>query len=1734
MAGFSQKVSEIQAALAALLRDLQTSDAKIDAFGKGLAGSVENAKNITDLTNAVKRLAQATSEVNTSAFSQVTASAKQLEQTLSNLNITGVTKTTQALEQQAQVLRQVAALQDSINIARRGPIPSQEIFKARQQTALSLIQQKAPGADEIKALQLAADLAEGQAQGRVRLGGGTRLRTDQLSQEFEAIASQKSINVRGIEQSLSQQNYVQQYNSEGSAAAIAAQEKVNAANARRAQEIDALNSIDADMIAAQKRQIEQALRVSAEEEKLALAAQQEAAARKEAAEAARAARRAPYEQQAAGLSPTAQTLLRANKPEFFQGQGDLLDKQQIARLEQQAKLYQQVSREAEKLSGGKTQLVPQGFSAQSYIDLSSGLTKVVAQAQTAEGHFVNLNGHLNSNGKLVADLSSRYGGLFDVLGKNITKVAEFAFATAAVYGAVRKLGDAFKTVVDTQDELTQISLAIKDLGENAERFQTSFLNQSVQAGIRTGQGFEESLQTGLSAFRLTANVQNLPERQQVASRLTETELGTQSVFGLTKEQSIDSIGAIYRQIVDSGRPAAEAVSDVNTLLDKFVVASRNSGVVGKELVQTFAQLYGSAKELGATDNQLVGITAAFSQVSNKSPAETATALKTLTERIYGAGAQDLADLGIAVKEIDQATGTARFRPIIDILKDAYQRSKESEAVSLQISQAIGSQRRAPEAKLLVQSVPEIERLTTAAGTVDKGGGQFKSTLQELQQNYTQTINRLSLVFDRFVQRILLDGGLLKDVTNFVKGLADVLERLSDIKDPQVFRNIKEGLAVLGAGALASALAGFTFVKRITLQFQELIGAIRGATVAEEQFKVAASSPVGVGAVSAAAAGGSVPVTPRINREKLQQGILALGAVAIPAFLELQSEGASVEGLTGAGARIAGGFIGFMVGGPGGALVGQEIGKFISDAIDLPGVFGTSEREKAGFTSAATNLSEQEINQLRNVRTDQLQGLRDNFQGNALASQAFNLAGRRGITSEGLDQQKAAFEAAGIDPALLRKIAASTGNGSVQEVLDFVEQLSNSGSKLNQEINDLRKQKSETSGSARDFNLDYSGSSTNISEAQLNTGKQIFDTVDQQIERIKQRLNQQVEGIGQGTTSLGLAQYGPGGPQYQQLQQQYLGGQIDVKQYQAGVDSLKELPTIAGQVLPLFQELGISTDGVIQKLYTLGPAAQQNFQQLIEPVIQAQQVTKEYEATQAAILALEALKPQAVNTAEAQQISEEIELLKQKLALKQADYAASKQYLSTVTPSLGNSINNLFGVYGKQQGTTIKGSPGSPAQFQAPGILNVDDYGIDQVRKALDETRKKQAELVKMFPEYAKEFAKQQFLLESGGGFKAVGGINQQFFNQALQEGQKQRLEKPDLVDLSKYSNEKIGQILERAANLQSQAVKLAPDLAQDAEKSRLLILRKNNDLLAQNGLSQEFLRAAIDDLTQSNEDVLRGHFNLPADYRAPTIFDYYDKGGREKGSINYPPVGGGEASLDLAQKIVDAILASQGKGGGGGTPNLAALGNTIEPGARPIGYPNPGTPGTPDKYIPPPSLPGLPGLEDLVPKQRNYAAEYKLLNPDYTAKKVKDTGVDPAKIKADEDALDQHGRHTTDASTRLNGLSAAAGKTAESQKSYADTIPNLILNSKNAADAFSKIADLNGVGLGKEMSSAVRTSLLQGFSTIPAGAIHLNVVINGQTVPTDNAKVTIQTPGAVGGGSQTLGATAPTARGRPQ
>jgi hypothetical protein len=699
----------------------------------------------------------------------------------------------------------------------------------------------------------------------------------------------------------------------------------------------------------------------------------------------------------------------------------------------------------------------------------------------------------------------------------------------------------------------------------------------------------------------------------------------------------------------------------------------------------------------------------------------------------------------------------------------------------------------------------------------------------------------------------------------------------------------------------------------------------------------------------------------------------------------------------AGAALAGTFLGSVTASPQLGLVGYGMAKSFLDNIDFSKFFGASEKEMGSFASALAeairkaNLTpEQKAKEDKNDQLTQEQEsqlaitARENFgkldqmlglgkfdqsyagfvNNQSRANRAIlNLPGQ-GISSEEIARYRrlvvngeqpqdfqdkrflsskndifganrynavgSLYQLLGSDQ--LRTLYEKSNVTDPTKFLQMFSELQQGRGELlqNKDIRDILGQIEKGSVQAKTDNIDSAG---NHVTASLETSNDIIKRINENLTEFNTEASKLKE------MPYGLTQYAAFGTKQTELDKKFAPQLEDIRsgkikgqdaqrildQYDKSKSSYESIPQSLQSLMPLAQSLGLNTKGLEQHLYNLGSEGQGQLAQRFGQAQQSDQFVKDYESRQKALKQYESTDLYKAKDAS---ILKEHDALQKALATDKARYLINKQYLDLIK-SQSNILLDQAATLEKQNQTRQLISAGTPAQFNPLSLFDTQGYSASQINKAIEAALEKQRQLEKLSPGYKKYFGEQQFLLQGQGGFKPVTGIDQNFMQQALQS---QQIKPPSLEDLSQFSDVELQKVLGRARSLQNQAVALNPDLAGKYDDERLLIFRKNNQLLQEVGLSQEYLKLAIQENTKSN-DTLRGHYNLPSSYRAPTVWDYYSSGGKETGDVNFPNKTGQGAMVPLsfAQQLAQEFLNASKSAKGG--VDLSEITTTAGPGS---------------------------------------------------------------------------------------------------------------------------------------------------------------------------------------------------------
>jgi hypothetical protein len=1345
------------------------------------------------------------------------------------------------------------------------------------------------------------------------------------------------------------------------------------------------------------------------------------------------------------------------------------------------------------------------FQQSASVDTATGVEHFSLSAQSATGAMISLNGHIDEFGHKKLDEPEKQLNKFSSAIKEISTGAFRQIGDSFTYGLVNSFQEMFRQLVSIQDELGEVANLLGVVGDKATQAKSKFLFQSVGVAVKTGQGFDEAIQTNLKNFKILGSVKDPNKREDLANQVSEVQLGAQTAFGISLEQSLESIPAILATIKDGmegiddpAQKVTASIGELRDVMDQVVVAQRTTGAQGDELLTVYSRLAASAKDYGLNSKQLLGITATSSVAIGKGSDETSNILRSFLEGTYSSANQGgFAKNGIATQQFNTKTNQLENRSFENVLKDLYSLSQDkSKSIDYnQLLQSIAGPKLAPDISKVIQGFGS--NYTDVYGAIDKTPkGAAQTLVAQKSQNFAGSLNKLEATGTQFLGSLLVGTGGFDSAAKLFDKLSESAVKLTSFlnsnegsikkvvsalapliefftigfatKDLNIFSPLAKGIQAVET-KFSGTISKLTDFGRVgeseSTQVQKVLNLIgvaleeldasflRTGNSGQAAFsKIAESAAVAGKAIQGDAAFALTTPPALINpyeskptllnpyeaniakpslvnpydadklgnkalntsgitqaaqreeqlaassfslrdtaddvistagkpsklsqiRQGLQKPGAAAGALVAPVAFDLISGGLGKDNLVNVGAGIAGGIAGAFAGGPYGAIIGYSIGKSISQAIDIPGIAGTSDTEATSFAEKlaevvfnkkpAADTPEEQIKNTQ-VAAGQLSTIQEKLGVNNLRTAAgsqellsTSYAAANNISSNTVKKYLDFQEKNGHGPGFfeggignkgtteqtiglfagnkqLLDLFAGAGVSSVTEFLTLLDQASRGVGPLADEFTKLSIVTQQQAAASADV------AKQDIVRAQYQSSQELIQNGQQQQTDLETKLQNDY------TTPYGLDTYNAFGPTANSINKSFApdiakinSGALSGQDAQGVLDklsrsqeSLAALPQTLQQIVPLAQSLGLNSKGLEQRLYNVGAEGQGQITQRFAPAIDADRSVQLYELQRTRLASLQRTDQfKAKDPA----ILAEVAALQKALATDKARYDINKAFLELLKGQSSALLDQTAQVEAQQKTRQLI-SAGTAAQFTPASIFDTKGTTATELNSAIDFALRKQSKLEALNPAYKKEFAKDQFLLQSGTDFKGVTGVNQGFVQEYLQQQQQQK-EAP-LQDLSQYSDQQIQKILEQARSLQGQAEKLDPAREGKYDNERILILKKNNDLLSQTGIGQEFLKAAIDANTKSN-DTLRGHYNLPSDYKSPTIFDYYDNGGKQKGDQNFPNgTGQGLVPLSFAQELAKQLISGDN---GDKSPSLVDIKGTNQAGAAPLFYPNPGT-----------------------------------------------------------------------------------------------------------------------------------------------------------------------------------------------
>lgn len=562
-------------------------------------------------------------------------------------------------------------------------------------------------------------------------------------------------------------------------------------------------------------------------------------------------------------------------------------------------------------------------SQQSFIDQAGGLDRanqMLGQhgltVNNVTGYYKDLNSNVARFSVMAPDGISESMGAMDQfgnatlhaarnaqtlvqnIGRNITKVLEWAAATSVVYAVMNSLMQAAGELDDIDETMADIAISTGAAGAELQKYYES----ALEVANLTGVDVTDTLEAQSKAYRAASDS---TDRFRTANVLLTDSLILARLSGMQQAESLDTLVAALRQ---SGMSLEQGTE----LIDKWVKTSQNAGVSIQDLAQSFAITSDVASTVGISIDELNGLISVLAEKTILSSTEIGNALRTMFANITSDEAvKTLGELGIAVEDVN---GNMRDwldinQNIVDLINSG---ALSDEQVNRLANALGGGSRRGPQLIALWSNFGRVGEI--ASQSMDANGEAANAMAAKLD-TLKSAMNELHNAFNELVQTLGYEGGFLELIVDGIKATTDLVKNINSLAESF------EG----AASSIAVAVAALIGLKRIA-------GTINWQTFGGGQIQV----PGGAFGQMQQGAGPFSGVANYLNRTptggSVQAGVQGLtGGMGIAAA-EFTTGVLNHESWNTVGGRVGSTLVGSFVGGMVAGSTGGMIGAFIADAM----------------------------------------------------------------------------------------------------------------------------------------------------------------------------------------------------------------------------------------------------------------------------------------------------------------------------------------------------------------------------------------------------------------------------------------------------------------------------------------------------------------------------------------------------------------------------------------------------------------------------------------------------------------------------------------------------------------------------------------------------------------------------------------------------------------------------------
>lgn len=404
-------------------------------------------------------------------------------------------------------------------------------------------------------------------------------------------------------------------------------------------------------------------------------------------------------------------------------------------------------------------------------EASTGITRMtfareIPLLDPATGNSINaintLNLALSRSGRILTDTQKRFRDFASAVARDMGEFLKWTIAAAAIYAPINQINKLVDEMIQNQARLAEIQVIT---GRSSEEVYKSFSKIANIAAV-TGESVVSAAESYKMAYIAAGNIRDENLRAATATQLLSDTLTLSRLSSLSAEESLDILSATLKQL-------GMGLNEGSVLLDKWVAVSKQANVDLQTLATSFAIISSAGENVGLTVDQMNGIIAATSEVSDLSAREVGNMIRAFISGYQTESAvKELDKFGVATRK-----STGELRGFMEVFKEIKMLSEAgliSESQMARIAEILGGgARRGAQLSAFISNMGRIEQIAEVSAKAAEGTAM--KALQTRMETVDASAKRLAVSFSKLAQSIGNEGGIL----DFLVFLNSILIKVTD-------------------------------------------------------------------------------------------------------------------------------------------------------------------------------------------------------------------------------------------------------------------------------------------------------------------------------------------------------------------------------------------------------------------------------------------------------------------------------------------------------------------------------------------------------------------------------------------------------------------------------------------------------------------------------------------------------------------------------------------------------------------------------------------------------------------------------------------------------------------------------------------------------------------------------------------------------------------------------------------